>query len=238
MSVAGPELPPHLAAKRKRQTEEEAEQPVSRSGSSTSNNNAGQKRRVLGPSLPPAPLEELLVSKANTDGDSESEYDIGPSLPPPPGQYDIDEENTRIQTAAAAETLALETSKKPQREDWMLVPPKKDDLSSRFDPTKLKSRKFNSGKGAKGPVSNGGTESNVWTETPEEKRKRLQDEIMGTKKPAHLAQTSPATAINLAKARETDQRIREYNVGRWIFSYYGNDANVLAGKESRFIVVR
>ena len=62
----------------------------------------------------------------------------------------------------------------------MTMPPTQDDLSARFDPTKLRARKFNTGRGAaaKGGDSTSGP-SALWTETPEQKRKRLADEVMG-----------------------------------------------------------
>lgn len=56
------------------------------------------------------------------------------------------------------------------------MPPTQDDLAARMDPSKQRARKFNSGKGAGG---GGGGMSAVWTETPEQKLKRLQDEAMG-----------------------------------------------------------
>ena len=216
MSAVGPELPPHLAPKRKRAVDEEGDhvachrQP-SRSRSSSSD--GMQKRpRIIGPSLPPAALDELPASKPNLDEESDSDDDFGPAPPPVAGQYDAEAETLRSEAAAAAEEEAREAAKKPQREEWMLVPPKQDDWSSRVDPTKLKNRKFNTGKGAKGPAQKGGPESTLWTETPEEKRKRLEDEVMGVKKPAHLDQGSQTLARSSAEAKETEKRIREYNV--------------------------
>jgi len=54
------------------------------------------------------------------------------------------------------EATAREKDKKPQREEWMLLPPTNDDWSSRVDPTKLKARKFQSGKGSKAPIDKSG----------------------------------------------------------------------------------
>ncbi|MCJ1249042.1 hypothetical protein MMC30_006264 [Trapelia coarctata] len=214
MSGVGPELPPHPVGKRKRPVDEEGDQAasdrrVSRSRSSSSD--GAQKRpRIIGPSLPPSALDELPTSKANPDSESDSDDDFGPAPPPAAGQYNAEAEVMRSE-AAAVEEQAREAAKKPKREEWMLVPPKQDDWSSRVDPTKLKNRKFNTGKGAKGPAQKGGADSTLWTETPEEKRKRLEDEVMGVKKPAHLDQASPASARSSAEAKETEKRIREYN---------------------------
>lgn len=93
----------------------------------------------------------------------------------------------------------------------MLVPPKQDDWSSRVDPTNLRNRKFNTGKGSKAPAAKGGGEDAVWTETPEQKRKRLEDEVMGVKRPAQLGPEEKRSARDEAAQREMDSKIREYN---------------------------
>lgn len=65
----------------------------------------------------------------------------------------------------------------------MTMPPKQDGLASRMDPSKLRARGFNTGKGAKAPAEKGG-DSSAWHETPEQKRKRLEDEMMGVSRPS------------------------------------------------------
>ena len=223
MSGVGPELPPHIVAKRKRPVDSEGDQAaldrrVSRSRSSSSDGT--QKRpRIIGPSLPSAALDELSASKLDPDSESDSDDDFGPAPPPTAGEYDAEAEALRSE-ADAVEAQAQDAAKKPKREEWMLVPPKQDDWSSRVDPTKLKNRKFNTGKGAKGPAQKGGTDSTLWTETPEEKRKRLEDEVMGVKKPAHLDQTSHTSTRKSAEAKETEKRIREYNVSYAINGFF------------------
>lgn len=100
---------------------------------------------------------------------------------------------------------------KPKRDEWMLVPPKSEDWTAKVDPTKLKNRKFQTGKGAKAPQKPG-SDNSLWTESPEERRKRLNDEVMGIKKPATQAEDKKPS-ISAAEAEETARRIREYNVG-------------------------
>lgn len=94
----------------------------------------------------------------------------------------------------------------------MLVPPTNDDWSSKVDPTKLKNRKFNSGKGAKAPVDKSGGIAAIWTETPEQKRQRLEDEVMGRKNPARLGGAETGPRPNDAAAEATAKRIQAYNV--------------------------
>jgi hypothetical protein len=104
----------------------------------------------------------------------------------------------------------------------MLVPPQRDDLAARADPAKLRARKFNTGKGAKAPASaeGGGGIGGLWTETGEEKRRRLADEVMGIRPAAHLDAGASAGVEkpggeggrNVAEVRATDERIRAYNV--------------------------
>lgn len=111
-----------------------------------------------------------------------------------------------------AETKATASDNgKPKRDEWMLVPPKSEDWTAKVDPTKLKNRKFQTGKGAKAPQK-AGSDNSLWTESPEERRKRLSDEVMGIKKPATQAEDKKPN-ISAAEAEETARRIREYNVG-------------------------
>ena len=92
----------------------------------------------------------------------------------------------------------------------MLVPPRQDDWSSRVDPTKLKNRKFNTGKASKAAGQKGGDDA-LWTETPEQKRQRLEDEVLGVRKPAQLGPEEKTDRWKEEEARETERRIREYN---------------------------
>ncbi|KAF6229901.1 hypothetical protein HO133_004238 [Letharia lupina] len=209
MASVGPELPPHLA-KRKRSEEayDTVDVPHKRQRSSSPHT---KTRRVVGPAAPPAPLSERPTTPQGSDADSsDSDDDFGPSLPPPPGSIRQETERKR-QEALAEDEAAREASKRPQREEWMLLPPKQDDWSARADPTKLKNRKFNTGKGSKAPAQKGGSENTLWTETPEQKRQRLEDEVMGVKKPAQLGPEDKTDKWREEEARETERRIREYN---------------------------
>ncbi|RDL42532.1 Uncharacterized protein BP5553_02511 [Venustampulla echinocandica] len=172
------------------------------------------KRRVLGPAPPPAPLSEMPSHSANADesSDSDSEDDYGPSLPPAPGsaaaaklQYEQEQEQQQERLQASQPT-------KPQRDEWMILPPTDSDRSSRVDPTNLKNRKFASGKSAKSAAAAAGGISSMWTETPEEKRKRLEDEVLGRVEPSLNSTGGAKTGRMESKEdEETARRIREYN---------------------------
>jgi len=112
------------------------------------------------------------------------------------------------------------------RDEWMLVPPKQEDWSQRVDPTKIKNRKFQTGKGSKAPIAKGGDNA-LWTESPQQKMQRLNDEVMGIKKPA--TQTTDETKLSQQlreEAAETKRRIEEYNVSQ-VLNYKTKRRNVL-----------
>lgn len=100
----------------------------------------------------------------------------------------------------------------------MLEPPKQDDWSSRVDPTKLRNRKFNTGMGAKAPAQKSNGSSLLWTETPEQKRQRLADEVMGVRKPATEGDSDAQAPKDTKKEDATTKRIQEYNVGVHLYA--------------------
>ena len=212
MPTVGPVLPPHLQAKRKREDEahDTASTPPKRRRSSSSSSNDTKPNRVIGPTAPPADPSQLPPTAPSPEAeDSSSDDDFGPSLPPAPGSTKYAEERRRQQNLDE-DLAAKEAAKKPQREEWMLVPPKQGDWTSKVDPTKIKARKFNTGKGAKAP-GQGISETSLWSETPEQKRQRLEDEVMGVKKPAQLGPEEKRDTRQAEEARETQRRINEYN---------------------------
>ena len=217
MSTVGPELPPHLQAKRKRndsndETLNTSHTPTKRARSSSPDEEA-KPRRIIGPTAPPAPLSERPSTscESNVDSSSSDDDDFGPSLPPARGSANDAIESKRQQGLENDAIARKAAAEKPQREEWMLVPPKQDDWSSRVDPTKLRNRKFNTGKGSKAPAQSSGGENALWTETPEQKRQRLEDEVMGVKKPAQLGPETKKDVWKEQEAKETRKKIEEYN---------------------------
>lgn len=156
----------------------------------------------MGPAAPPAPLDERPPSPPSDDSDS-SDDDFGPAPPPEGATYSADT-YTDAQLAKSAfdtDPQFAEAPKKAQRDDWMTMPPTQDDLVARLDPTKQRARKFNSGKGA----GAGGGMSSAWTETPEQKLKRLQDEAMGIT----TASATTTTGSSSGRSKEEERRARK-----------------------------
>ncbi|KAI9648695.1 hypothetical protein NHQ30_003335 [Ciborinia camelliae] len=190
-------------------------------------------KRILGPAPPPASLSERPTYPPNSDSDSDSDY--GPALPPAAGSAAaIALESQRAREIQAAAAKSNEPAK-PQRPDWMLAPPTSSDWTSKIDPTKLKARKFAGGKGAKAPAEKTGV-SAIWTETPEEKRQRLEDAVLGRQDSA--ASINNGSARTKAESRadeETAKRIREYNAknrGKSLYEAH-TDGSVAGGKDKK-----
>lgn len=220
MSAAGPELPPHLLAKRKRQQEQEDGDETSRSSGAkrAKTPEADDKRaRVMGPAAPPAPLHErpsqpptgpVRPQDDESEEESSDDDDFGPALPTAQDSVRETEDAFAAEAPAQSPATSIEKPSKSKRDEWMMVPPKQDDLSSRMDPSKLRARGFNTGKAAKGPT--GDVDSGAWTETPEQKRKRLQDEVMGIKSTSGNAPTVDVQAQKKrAEDRATAARLQE-----------------------------
>lgn len=91
----------------------------------------------------------------------------------------------------------------------MMVPPKQDDLAARMDPSKLRARGFNTGKSARQPAGLD-TDSTIWTETPEQKRKRLEDAVMGVKSSAEGTPSDARARQNKAEEEAAARKLREH----------------------------
>jgi hypothetical protein len=107
--------------------------------------------------------------------------------------------------------LAGPTEEKLKRDDWMMMPPKQDDLAARMDPTKQRPRAFNTGKGARSSNLQG-DDSSSWYETAEQKQKRLADEMMGVSKQPNVGPQRPSKASGAEQDEAAAQKIREHTV--------------------------
>ena len=213
MSDIGPSLPPHLLAKRKRKQDHAAENaPTTASGAKTSPSpeSAEKKRRIVGPAMPPAPLAERPPKPPTAESEESSDDDdgFGPALPSAAGGNGGSDDDHGPSLPSSLETS--EAPSKPKRDDWMTMPPEQDDLAARMDPTKIRARGFNTGKGANGPHEKGG-DSSAWHETPGEKQKRLEEEMMGVSRP-EVGPAKPARPARSAKDEEAARRVKEHGV--------------------------
>ncbi|GIJ90803.1 hypothetical protein Asppvi_009766 [Aspergillus pseudoviridinutans] len=159
-------------------------------GSDNETNPALKRRKVFGPALPSSNYAEDTgneqgaestrtdsLSHEDEDEDEEADDDYGPSLPPVGGEVTANLHEVKMDNESHIESGKPDAhNNNSERDVWMLRPPKPSDLSSRIDPTRLKNRKFQGGQSR----SYSGEEVDItWTETPQQKLKRLQDEAMG-----------------------------------------------------------
>lgn len=233
MSSIGPQLPPHLSKRKRTPDDEESNNSKHRRSESPAKNtdeiDLEDSDDDYGPSapLPPkAPIGPALPTsnKDEIDLESDSDSDTGPAPPrptvgpaPPPADIaqrpaeppdsDSDSEDD-YGPALPGSSKANKPTIGPQlpvaepaqqRDSWMLAPPEASGYSER-DPTKMRNRKF-----ASKPASSSGPSavSTIWTETPEEKLKRLQDSVLGRADKA--AETEPKGG----KSREEEERNRK-----------------------------
>lgn len=149
---------------------------------------------VAGPSIPPAKKDEIDLA-------SYSDSDVGPvppkpasagptpsPQPPPPADEDSSDDDDYGPSLPSASTArpqigptlppSAAEDDTPQRDSWMLAPPTGGSFTER-DPTKIRARKFASGKPGGGSSSSSNQPSSIWTETPEEKLLRLQNSVLG-----------------------------------------------------------
>ncbi|OGM39136.1 hypothetical protein ABOM_012260 [Aspergillus bombycis] len=161
--------------------------------------NIDKRRRVVGPTLP-------LSNPA--DDDSSDDDDIGPSLPPSGTMetevFNANIHNNTLKGLSTEQSHACED--RSYRDEWMLRPPESTSRTSSVDPTRLRSRKFQSARSV--PSSQPGGIDSSWTETPEEKMKRLQDKVMGVSTPGtHNDQVTRPARVSQAM----QERIHKYN---------------------------
>ncbi|KAF2736630.1 hypothetical protein EJ04DRAFT_510934 [Polyplosphaeria fusca] len=191
----GPTRPP--ASTRPRSTSSSSDSDVGPAAPSTA-----KPARVLGPAPPPAPLSERPPNPPSDDSDS-SDDDFGPAPPPAGAQYGAHGDDEAPQSVFDTNPHSDEEPKKLQRDDWMSMPPTHDGLS-RMDPTKARARKFNTGKSA---GSSRDADTSTWTETPEQKLKRLQNEALGITAPEKPSESKKESRSR--KGEEQSAKIRE-----------------------------
>ncbi|GLI74498.1 hypothetical protein PoHVEF18_002740 [Penicillium ochrochloron] len=182
--------------KRKRDAEVDGEEPL--------------KKRVIGPSLPPPQPSDAhdsndKDSQSGSDSDSDSDDDFGPGLPPSLGGTQPAKQISVQSTPQISESQKKET----QRDEWMLLPPSQSDWASKIDPTQLRNRKFQTGKSARAPGSK--QVDAKWVETPEERMRRLQDEMMGVGAAPNRAEQRTSNTKDATRNKAMEEQIKKFN---------------------------
>ena len=228
----GPELPPHLQASRPEEQEEEEEENLK---NYTNSSEPPVKRlRTIGPTPPQHSLAQSLENDEEQDdinqraderplsppSSSNEDDDYGPSLPGVSSSKAMKQSNLH-QTSQhwdkhnpLASSPAKGESGPPKRDDWMMMPPQADDLAARMDPLKQSARKFSSKPVRRAAGENGGT--GMWTESADEKRKRLEREVLGISvvnpTPAANSSNEEARKVRLTEKRKGDKKKEPRNV--------------------------
>jgi hypothetical protein len=210
------------ATKRKVEVEDEDEDEIKPVGPS-------KQARTIGPSLPPQRSKADSDNRANGDsseGESSDDDGFGPRLPSSlkpgigitadPSKESISTGSYKI-TSASLSPVPLDKESAVNR-NWMTVSPEDEQhAGGRQAPQKLKARGFQTGRAARTSTADagGGGVGQQWTETVEEKRIRLENEIMGIKpNPSSTelgASSSPRDAATLKSKKMTEERMREFN---------------------------
>lgn len=215
--TAGPSLPPHLrqaAAELSDDEDDDDYTPALPPGMPA--------RNAQGPSLP-SHLANRRRSPSPVSGDDSDDSDVGPLPAPSAGPAPVlsAAEEFRLREQRKQEEEEEErriTGQKPKREAWMTVPPSALDSLAHQDPTKITKRGFNqsSRQGAAGKPADGA--ASLWTETPEERAKRIEDEVMGKRKRIENAtkEETESQRIERKKREARDAHMRSqtdaYNV--------------------------
>ncbi|XP_044719981.1 uncharacterized protein HRG_06570 [Hirsutella rhossiliensis] len=140
--------------------------------------------------------QQQQSSAASADSDSDSDSDsYGPSLPSVSAQC----------APVIGPSLPTTHDAAPKRDSWMLAPPPAGGGYSERDPTRIRARKFASKPSGAAPAPNA---PSVWTETPEEKLRRLQNAVLGRSDPeADVAANNKSSGAKSERDVERDRKI-------------------------------
>lgn len=212
--AAGPSLPAHL----RRSTQPPSDDENDDDNYTPALPPAMAARTAQGPTLPPHLANRRRSSSPKADSNDgnasssdEDSDDVGPA--PMPAQA------VGAATLSAAEEFRLREKRKqeeedekkriaglkPKREEWMMVPPSALDAMANVDPTKITKKGFNQSTRRGGNPADKATDEgrSLWTETPEERVRRLDDEVMGKRK---RADNAPKQETDVEKAQ---RRLKE-----------------------------
>lgn len=143
---------------------------------------SNKRTRMIGPSLP-STTDDFSEDKG-IGRETDSDDDIGPRQPftdaiPPEKITGQETPSVPLEPPRDKEESACDGVR---RDEWMIRPPGSADWTTKIDPTKLRNRRFQSGRYANRSSGQDGPDKS-WTESPGEKIKRLQDKVMGITTP-------------------------------------------------------
>lgn len=212
----GPALPPHLASKPL--SGPAAPAPAAAAAPESADAPETKRTRLIGPAMPPpeyatstadAPSETANADDASSSDDDDDDV-FGPTLPPAAG-------SSHGPPSAPSTTRSLHTTTSSTadpgpsgRDGWMLLPPSHADLSSTADPLRARPKKFASSRPGGTSSSSSSAVASAWSETPEQKLRRLQDEAMGIAP----ASTGPSGMDGGEAARRGDRESRKRKADR------------------------
>ncbi|EPE10089.1 hypothetical protein F503_05184 [Ophiostoma piceae UAMH 11346] len=258
----GPSLPPGFATKNEDEIalddDESDDEAVGPALPATAKPARPSQGPTMGPAMPPPNIRGL--GEADEDKQSETVHhqnhntsdhsdpdsddsDYGPALPKAGDQAraselddnSLEEESAAFDPSAAAPSL---------RDDWMLAPPSDNSIAAlAADPTKIRSRKFATGRAAaagQARAGSGGAGSaigSLWTETLEQKQKRLADTVLGRaadpRQGGDAESQGPSTSAALAAANAArNAQIKAYTEATRGKSLYEQHQSSLKGDVS------
>lgn len=178
-----------------------------------------KRQRVIGPIGPidsNRDAHQTVNEIAAEQTDSSDEDDFGPSLPPQEDKESAQEPEAHPDPYSSGHSLGpsvddTSDGKMNQRDEWMVLPPDKGSWASNIDPTSLRNRKFTTGRSARSAQWDKTGTGPSWTETPAEKKIRLENEIMGIQAPAEN-DSQGTSGRPLKNDSTTAEKIRLFNV--------------------------
>ncbi|SPO32479.1 uncharacterized protein UTRI_04223 [Ustilago trichophora] len=249
MPIIGPQMPSRSSRSPSRSNSASSRSSSSSSSSrspSPSESEAPPRRVVAGPELPSNFIRPRSSSCSRSGSCSDEEGpSVGPALPSVSssenhglshGTQVFLEREARKKAAEQEARMAAEKAAN-SRPEWMLLPPSLSNASSlqavAGDPLNLKSRGFAqstprvSARGGGGGASTEDADMSLWTETPEERLKRMQDQVSGVRakescgmsdkealERERASRRDASIAASVAEARGKKSLVEEHNERR------------------------
>ncbi|KAH8922276.1 hypothetical protein BT69DRAFT_1282387 [Atractiella rhizophila] len=167
------------------------------------------KPPTIGPSRPTFADLSVPISRPLPAPD-DSDDDYGPM--PLPAGVSAPESDVRSEWMAREEERERgekeREEKRLERPEWMIKPPENLGFSVP-DPTKLKARGFMQTNRPHKAVTSSSKDNSLWTETPQERAQRLEDEVLGKRKRATVEGGDEEEDEGERRKKKRDEEMRE-----------------------------